>query len=193
MMEEDAFMKIQNKKYYYVYRIVNDINGKEYIGFHSTNVLDDGYMGSGKLIIKAIEKYGIEHFHKEIIQIFDNQKDAEELERELVNEDYVKRKDTYNISLGGNVCILFGEDNGFYGKHHSDEAKKRMSKSKIAYYSENESKLKDYNFFEDDDVIIDGIRYHSRDDAMYKLDICIDKLNRLLVKEGNGFVNNERQ
>lgn len=81
MMEEDAFMKIQNKKYYYVYRIVNDINGKEYTGFHSTNDLDDGYMGSGNLIIKAIEKYGIEHFHKEIIQIFDNQRDAEKLER----------------------------------------------------------------------------------------------------------------
>ena len=121
MIEESAFM--DKKKYYYVYRIVNQVNGKEYIGFHSTNDLDDGYMGSGKLLKIAVEKYGIDNFKKEIIQMFDNKEDAEQLERQLVNENYVNRHETYNISLGGNVCILFGEDHGFYGKSHSDEAK----------------------------------------------------------------------
>lgn len=134
MMEESAFM--DKKKYYYVYKIVNMVNGKEYIGFHSTNDLDDGYMGSGKLLKLAVEKYGIDSFKKEIIQMFDNKEDAEQLERQLVNEDYVNREDTYNISLGGNVCILFGEDNGFYGKKHSDESKHHMSESKKKLFSE---------------------------------------------------------
>lgn len=119
----------KERKYYYVYRITNLVNNKEYIGFHSTDNLNDGYMGSGKLLIHAIEKYGIENFHKDILKMFDNREDAEACERELVNEEYVNRKDTYNISIGGNVCILYGENNGFYGKKHTPETIAKIVKA----------------------------------------------------------------
>ena len=128
----------REKKYYYVYRIINKINNKEYIGFHSTNNMNDGYMGSGKLIIKAIEKYGIENFEKEILKQFNNKKDAELYERELVNEEYVKRNDTYNISIGGNVCILCGEQNGFYGKKHKPETIAKIVKANKERYLRGE-------------------------------------------------------
>ena len=52
-------------KFYYVYKITNMLNHKIYIGCHSTFDIDDGYMGSGKYINYAINKYGLEYFKKE--------------------------------------------------------------------------------------------------------------------------------
>ena len=36
--------------YYGIYKITNKVNGKMYIGQHITDDLDDGYLGSGKVI-----------------------------------------------------------------------------------------------------------------------------------------------
>lgn len=181
------------KKYYYVYRIVNKINQHEYIGFHSTNDLDDGYMGSGKLLQQAYKKHGIENFEKTILKIFKTKEEAEAYERELVNEDYVNRDDTYNLSLGGNVCILFGEKNGFFGKKHSKESIDKMVKGLNKYYETHDGVWKERNQFEDDDVIVDGVRYFSFSKAMKMLNLSASELSSMLVLPGNGFVDQDRQ
>lgn len=113
--------------YYIIYKITNLLNDKIYVGFHKTEDIYDDYMGSGKLIKEAISEFGVENFKKDIIAIFDNKDDAEALEAEIVNKDFVLRDDTYNLSIGGNVCILYGENNGFYGKDHSDEFKQKIA------------------------------------------------------------------
>lgn len=144
IINNSIFINIkQNMKKYTVYKTTNLINNKIYIGFHSINESDilrkefghlscfkDGYLGSGKLLIKAIEKYGPENFAQEILGIFDTKEDAENLEKNLVSKEFVAEDDNYNISVGGNVAILFGEANGFYNKKHSKETIEKIQQSR---------------------------------------------------------------
>lgn len=89
------------KKHYLVYKTTNLVNGKIYIGKHETDNLDDGYLGSGILIQRAIEKYGKENFKREILFECSSREEMNAKEAELVNEEFLKLDDVYNIKLGG--------------------------------------------------------------------------------------------
>ena len=105
------------KKYTYTYQTKNLINNKTYIGVHSTNVIDDGYIGCGinkkssaKSQVKrgsnipfvnAVSKYGYDNFKKEILSFYETEKEAYEEEEFLVDEKWVKCKDNYNLKIGG--------------------------------------------------------------------------------------------
>ena len=95
-------------KYNYFYKITNKVNGHFYYGIHSTNNLDDGYMGSGHLIKLAIKKYGEENFEKEILKFFDSRKEAANYEAEVVTFSLIKEENCYNIIPGGEVFPHLG-------------------------------------------------------------------------------------
>lgn len=48
---------------YIIYKTTCLVNNMKYIGWHSTNNLNDGYLGSGKYLLRAIDKYGKEKKH----------------------------------------------------------------------------------------------------------------------------------
>ena len=87
--------------YYTVYKTTNLFNNKIYIGLHATEDINDDYLGSGVFLKKAIKKYGYQEFKKEILFVFNNKHEMIKKEKELVTEDFILRKDTYNMSKGG--------------------------------------------------------------------------------------------
>ena len=84
-----------------VYKTTNLVNGKIYIGVHSSYLFMDDYLGSGVLLKKAIRKYGKESFKNEILNIFTNADEAYEYEKSIVNDEFIGRNDVYNIAVGG--------------------------------------------------------------------------------------------
>lgn len=90
-------------KYYYIYEIKNNINGKTYIGQHKTNNLDDGYFGSGTALKLAIKKYGKENFSKTILEECD-ENNINEKEIKWIKDMKSAGKAEYNIAGGGNAC-----------------------------------------------------------------------------------------
>lgn len=87
--------------YYTVYKTINLVNNKIYIGCHRTLNINDGYMGSGNFLLKAIAKYGKNNFKKEVMYVFDNPEEMFLKEKQIVDQNFIDRCDTYNICLGG--------------------------------------------------------------------------------------------
>ena len=92
---------------HYLYRTTNKLNGKYYVGVHTTDRKfgTDGYIGSGTLLRKSINKNGKHNFMCEVVTTCRTREEVSELEALIVDEEFIKRSDTYNLRTGG--------DNGF--------------------------------------------------------------------------------
>ena len=113
----------KQKKYYLIYQITNNLNHKIYIGKHVTNKLDDDYFGSGIRLQKAIKKYGPENFTKTILIVLYNEDEMNLLEKMVVNENFLKRDDVYNLCEGGQG----GDTWSCTNRKHTDTTRKLIS------------------------------------------------------------------
>ena len=121
---------------YIVYKITNTKNKKIYIGKHQTENINDGYFGSGVALEKAIKKYGKNLFIKEILFIFENEDEMNRKEKEIVTEEFIAKKNNYNMGVGGEG------GSHFKGKTHTEETKKKLSDIAKNRKLSSESKLK---------------------------------------------------
>ena len=109
---------------YGLYKITNLVDGKMYIGKHVTDDIDDGYMGSGKYLKRAIKKYGKGNFRKEWLGFYEDEEELNYMERVFVDDTWVSRSDTYNLKIGG-------EGGSARGRVLSEETRRKMSESRI--------------------------------------------------------------
>ena len=110
---------------YYIYLIVNKVNGKTYVGQRKSSKewYEDKYMGSGKRLKLAKQKYGIENFEKFLIQYCYSKEETDKAERFWIAEYRRRGKAEYNIADGGQG----GSPNK--GKHMSEEQKRKISEA----------------------------------------------------------------
>ena len=120
------------KAYNYIYKITNQINGKIYIGKHSTDNLDDGYMGSGILIRKAEKKYGKENFTKDYLAFCDTEEKLNWFEKFYIKK-FNAREVGYNLTDGGD---------GHLGFIMTEETKQKLSEAKKGKTFSEETKQK---------------------------------------------------
>lgn len=114
----------------YVYETVNLVNGRRYIGVHKAKKFDEGYKGSGKILIQAINKYGWDNFETKILKEFDDPKEALRYEAEVIEK---LKADTdplyYNICRGGGQGFFHNGVHIAIGAHKTEEVKKRISEA----------------------------------------------------------------
>ena len=78
--------RADQRKFHYVYRIDRD-DGKYYIGLHSTDLLEDGYFGSGTYLSNSLRYHGREKHKKTILEHFPTRQLAKDREKELITDE----------------------------------------------------------------------------------------------------------
>lgn len=94
-------MSRKEKKYHFIYKTTDTRNGKYYIGMHSTDNLNDGYVGSGNRIRKIKYRYGKEILKLEILEFLPNRKLLSDREAEIVNSELLNNNMCMNLHFGG--------------------------------------------------------------------------------------------
>ena len=112
-MENVIKKQASRRKYHYIYKTTCIITERFYIGMHSTDNLEDGYVGSGKRLWHSINKHGKENHVCQILEFLPDRKSLAEREKEIVNIELIGEELCMNLKLGG--------EGGLSNKEHADK------------------------------------------------------------------------
>ena len=151
----------------FIYITTNLINGKQYIGDHSTNNLEDNYIGSGTYLVKAIKKYGKNVFKREILEHFNTKEESFNAQEKYIKEYNTLVPNGYNISMKGGY--------GVPGSFLNEETRKKIGDA-------NKISLKGYKHTKE----------HIENFVKHKRGIpCLEETKeKIRGKEKNKFVSN---
>lgn len=153
--------------YGYIYITENRINGKRYIGQKKSNkFLGTKYLGSGSLLHKAIIKYGKDNFTVSMLCECNSKEELDLKEIYYIKLYNAQNDDSfYNLAPGGESGVggpkfkghkhtlesrkkisesLLGENNPFYGQHHTKETREHLKekwKTRAPITEETRAKL----------------------------------------------------
>ena len=118
--------RADRRKYHIIYKTTCLVTGKYYIGMHSTDNLNDGYVGSGKHLWRSINKHGLNNHKLEILEHLPSRVALKAREAELVNEDLLQDPMCMNLALGGSYQ---------WPTSQTSLAKERRNLSRQAFWS----------------------------------------------------------
>ena len=175
----------RESKYNYLYKTTCSLTGRFYYGMHSTDKLDDRYLGSGRELSRSIKKYGKENHYKEIIVFYPTRKELKEGEKLLITEEVRQNPKCMNLALGGGGSNFA---TGLIPVKDKDNNKFLVLKNDPRYLSgELVHNLKDFIVVKDKEGNIFSI---SKDDPRYLSGELVHMFkNNIIVrdKEGNTF------
>jgi hypothetical protein len=99
-------IRSEDKTFHFLYKIKR-FDGKYYIGIHSTNDLNDKYMGSGAYISRSLKKHGVDKHSRDILIQCKSRSRAYQCEAIAVTQDLI---DSDPLCMNRTVG----------GKHHGD-------------------------------------------------------------------------
>lgn len=115
--------------YGYIYLTTNKVNNKKYIGQHARSEFDESY-------------YGKDNFTCEVLNWAETKEELDQLEIDWIAKcEAVESEEYYNIAPGGDG-IGSGEKQPRWGRHHSVEAKAKISVAKKGKQFSEEHKRK---------------------------------------------------
>ena len=146
---------------YTIYLRTNLVNGKQYVGqtkdwearHRQWKCLKTNY--ANKFLDEDREKYGLKNWKSEVLATVETREEAWELEKRFINDFNTKYPNGYNMSDGGKTakgCIITedgiktrsentGKKNPMFGKHHSEETKKKMSETRKGRHFSEETEF----------------------------------------------------